>query len=194
MVVYSLQCPPCQSSPWGIYPVYDTGSRMRDWVKFIWNLKHKGIGAEEVFLYASVVVDTSWRTRNDKVHNNYTVDVKKCIDYICTSYADLHTTIFPSPSPYLKVSWSPPPQDWIKLNHDVRVGFDSMCLAVVARNHLGRVVWVQTSCVDFSDALCGEEAAYCLAILTAKDIGAKFVIVKSDSRVVINALNGKESH
>uniref|UniRef100_A0A803QA38 Terpene synthase metal-binding domain-containing protein n=1 Tax=Cannabis sativa TaxID=3483 RepID=A0A803QA38_CANSA len=155
---------------------------MWDWVKFIWDLKHKGIGAEEVYLYASVVVDTIWRTRNDKVHNNYIVNVKNCIDYICSSYANLHATIFPSPSACSKVSWSPPPQDWIKLNCDVKVGLDSMCSTLVVRNHLGRVVWVQTSRVDFSDALCGEVAACCLAISTAKDIGAKFVIVESNSR------------
>uniref|UniRef100_A0A803QFD3 RNase H type-1 domain-containing protein n=1 Tax=Cannabis sativa TaxID=3483 RepID=A0A803QFD3_CANSA len=82
------------------------------------------------------------------------------------SGTDLHATIFPLPSPPSTVSW----------------------------NHLGRVVWVQTSSVDFSDALCGIAATCCLAISTAKDIGAKFVIVESDSRIVTNALNGKEFH
>uniref|UniRef100_A0A803NHF6 Reverse transcriptase domain-containing protein n=1 Tax=Cannabis sativa TaxID=3483 RepID=A0A803NHF6_CANSA len=59
---------------------------------------------------------------------------------------DLRATIFPVPAPCLEQCWSPPPQGWIKLNCDVRVGLDSMCLAAMARNHLGEVVKVHTAC------------------------------------------------
>ncbi|XP_060960729.1 uncharacterized protein LOC133031276 [Cannabis sativa] len=68
----------------------------------------RGIPADEVFLYASIVVDTIWRIRNDKVHNESSIDVKKCIDSICTSFADLHASIFPSPTSSLKEEWHPP--------------------------------------------------------------------------------------
>ncbi|XP_060968744.1 uncharacterized protein LOC133036241 [Cannabis sativa] len=183
-----------KSSPWGIYPVCNTGIRPWDWVKFIWDLKHKGVYVDDVFLYASIIVDTIWRTRNDKVHNNSPVDVKRCIDSICNSYADLHATIFPPPSPYLPQDWKPPPLDWIKLNCDVKVGLDSMCSAVVARDYLGRVLRITTARLGFADALCGEAAACCLAIETALDLKANFVIVENDSSVVINALNGKCPH
>ncbi|XP_060959149.1 uncharacterized protein LOC133030427 [Cannabis sativa] len=107
--------------------------------------------------------------------------------------ADLQVTLLPSPTPVLKEAWSPPPPDWIKLNCDVKVGDNSMCIAVVARDHVGRVFRVQTAREDFSDALCGEAAACCLAVSVALEIGAKFVIVENDSSVVINALNGKVS-
>ncbi|KAM6562613.1 hypothetical protein CsatB_022611 [Cannabis sativa] len=57
-----------RSSPWSIYSICDTGICMWDWVKFIWDMKHKGIVVEEVFLYVSLVVDTIWRTRNEKMY------------------------------------------------------------------------------------------------------------------------------
>ncbi|XP_060965574.1 uncharacterized protein LOC133034497 [Cannabis sativa] len=183
-----------RSSPWGIYPVCNNGIRVWDWVKFIWNLKSRGIHVEAVFLYASIVVETIWRVRNDLIHNNSRLNVMKCIDQICNSYAELHDTFLPSPAPSLSETWRAPPQEWVKLNCDVRVGLDSMCTAVVARNHLGKVVRVYTARLDFSDALCGEAAACCAAVSMALEANFQFVLVESDSRVVINALNGMESH
>ncbi|XP_060965393.1 uncharacterized protein LOC133034346 [Cannabis sativa] len=193
-LTYDLASHVWRSSPWGIYPVCDNGIRMWDWVKFIWSLKDRGIRAEEVFLYASIVVDTIWRTRNKVVHNDCLPDVKRCIDSVCYSFADIHPTILPDHDQIRREFWAPPPQDWIKLNCDVRVGLESMCIAVVARNHLSEVIRVHSTQLDFSDALCGEAAACCLAVSAALEMGPKFVIVESDSRLVINALNGKESH
>uniref|UniRef100_A0A803PPM8 RNase H type-1 domain-containing protein n=1 Tax=Cannabis sativa TaxID=3483 RepID=A0A803PPM8_CANSA len=60
--------------------------------------------------------------------------------------------------------WWPPPQDWLKLNCDVRVRSESSCIAVVAKNCYGEVVWANTTRLDFSDACCGEAVACCLAI------------------------------
>ncbi|KAM6562790.1 hypothetical protein CsatB_022788 [Cannabis sativa] len=182
-----------RSSPWGIFPICDAGIRMWDWVKFLWDLKNKGINEQETFLYASIIIDTIWRTRNEKVHNNSPVDIFKCIDSVRFSFADHHAYLLPCPTRCLTESWCPPPQDWLKLNCDVRVGMDSMCAAVVARDHVGKVIWVSTKRLDFSNALCGEAAACCLAIEEAKARGIEFLIVESDSWVVINALNGKES-
>ncbi|KAM6564408.1 hypothetical protein CsatB_024406 [Cannabis sativa] len=182
-----------RSSPWGIFPICDAGIRMWDWVKFLWDLKNKGINEQETFLYASIIIDTIWRTRNENVHNNSPVDIFKCIDSVRFSFADHHAYLLPCPTRCLTESWCPPPQDWLKLNCDVRVGMDSMCAAVVARDHVGKVIWVSTKRLDFSNALCGEAAACCLAIEEAKARGIEFLIVESDSWVVINALNGKES-
>ncbi|XP_030479460.1 uncharacterized protein LOC115696712 [Cannabis sativa] len=182
-----------RSSPWGIYPVCDTGIRVWDWVKFIWDLKYKGANVDDIFLYASIIVDTIWRVRNDKIHNNCSVDFNKCFDIICTSYADMYDSLLSSPTPALPNAWSLPPLDWVKLNCDVKVGLESMCIAVVARDHMGRVIRVHTAREEFSDALCGEAATCCLAVSIALDSGYKFVIVENDSRVVIDAINGKGS-
>uniref|UniRef100_A0A803PKC2 Uncharacterized protein n=1 Tax=Cannabis sativa TaxID=3483 RepID=A0A803PKC2_CANSA len=124
-------------------------------VKFIWDLKNKGINADEVFLYASLTVDTIWRTRNEKVT----------------------MLLFPCVPPRRLDAWRTPPQGWLKLNCDVKVVLDSMCSAVVAMDYLGRVIWVHTSKLDFADALGGEAATCCLALDVAKHNGVKYIIV-----------------
>uniref|UniRef100_A0A803QG36 RNase H type-1 domain-containing protein n=1 Tax=Cannabis sativa TaxID=3483 RepID=A0A803QG36_CANSA len=134
-----------RSSPWGIFSVSGTGIRMWDWVKFLWNLKSMNVNTDEVFLYASIVVDKIWRVRNDKrFHYPY---------------------ILPDPP----TDWNPPPQDWIKIHCDAKVGGEHMCVAVVARDYLSRLMWVFTAKMDFSDALCGEAAAVCLVLEVAKE-------------------------
>uniref|UniRef100_A0A803PQ85 Reverse transcriptase zinc-binding domain-containing protein n=1 Tax=Cannabis sativa TaxID=3483 RepID=A0A803PQ85_CANSA len=182
-----------RSSPWRIFSICDTGIRMWDWVKFLCDLKKKGINEHEAFLFASLTIDTIWRTRNDKVHNNCPVDIFKCIDTIRVSFTDHHAFLLPCPISRPTVSWSPPLQDWLKLNCDIRVGLYSICAAVVARDHVGKVIWVSTSKLEFSNTLCGEAEACCLALEEAKACGVESLILESDSRVVINALNGKES-
>ncbi|XP_060960876.1 uncharacterized protein LOC133031404 [Cannabis sativa] len=69
-----------------------------------------------------------------------------------------HAYLLPCPISRSSDLWRPP-QDWLKLNCDVRVGLDSMCVVVVARNHVGKVIWVATSKLEFVDALCGEAMA-----------------------------------
>ncbi|KAM6563300.1 hypothetical protein CsatB_023298 [Cannabis sativa] len=176
--------------PWGISPNPNPGNRLWDWVKFIWRLDKMGINSDEVFLYASIVIDTIWRTRNDKVHNKKVSNISQCVDYISNSYADYRASLLPAPSPSEVICWKPPPHGWIKLNCDVKVGLDSMYAAVVARNHLGVVERIQSSSLAFCDALCGEATACCLALEVAKEAGWKFIIIESDSRVVINSING----
>uniref|UniRef100_A0A803P0N1 Reverse transcriptase zinc-binding domain-containing protein n=1 Tax=Cannabis sativa TaxID=3483 RepID=A0A803P0N1_CANSA len=157
-----------RSSPWGIYPVTGSGIRVWDWVKFLWGLGSKGLNVEEVFIYASVVVDTIWRARNDKIHNNYSPNLDNCIDSTLCIFTNLKGTLLPDVVPIQREDWRHPPQDWLKLNCDVRVGLGSSGIAVVARNHLGEVVWVHSARLDYADALCGEAAAVCLALETAK--------------------------
>ncbi|XP_060959338.1 uncharacterized protein LOC133030567 [Cannabis sativa] len=178
-----------RSSPWGIYHVTGSGIRVWDWVKFLWGLDSKGLNVEEVFIYASVVVDTIWRARNDKIHNNSSPNLDNCIDSTLCAFANLKDTLLPDVVPVLREGWRHPPQHWLKLNCDVRVGLGSSCIAEVARNHLGEVVWVHSARLDCADALCGEAASVFLALETTKLNDHKFVIVESDSRVVINSLN-----
>uniref|UniRef100_A0A803NZD3 RNase H type-1 domain-containing protein n=1 Tax=Cannabis sativa TaxID=3483 RepID=A0A803NZD3_CANSA len=92
-------------------------------------------------------------------------------------------------TPILVEDWCPPLQDWIKLNCDVKVELESSCVAVVAIGHFSEVAWVNTTTLDFSDALCSEAASCCLALDMTKLKGYKFIIMESDSRVVINSLN-----
>uniref|UniRef100_A0A803P1Y7 DUF4283 domain-containing protein n=1 Tax=Cannabis sativa TaxID=3483 RepID=A0A803P1Y7_CANSA len=161
----------CGEHPRGGFFLFLTGSRLWDWVKFIWGLGKMGINTDEVFLYASIMVDTIWTTRNDKVHNRSLPNMSQCVDYIYYSYADYRASLLPTPSPRVEVCWNPPPLGLIKLNCDVKVGLDSMCLAVVARNHLGVMCGIQSARLDFSNALCSEAAACCMVLEVAKEEG-----------------------
>ncbi|XP_060960786.1 uncharacterized protein LOC133031321 [Cannabis sativa] len=179
-----------RSSPWGLMPVVDSGARMWDWVQFIWNLKSQGVDIDKVFLYASIVVDTIWKARNDKVHMNGLGSISKYIDSISCCYADYASSLLT----HLKVAgspvWVPPPEDWIKINCDVRVGSDSMCAVAIARDHRETILWVATSALCFSDPLVGEAAAVLLAVETAVSQQHRFVLVESDSMTVIKTLTG----
>uniref|UniRef100_A0A803NFN8 RNase H type-1 domain-containing protein n=1 Tax=Cannabis sativa TaxID=3483 RepID=A0A803NFN8_CANSA len=72
---------------------------------------------------------------------------------------------------------------------DVRRGRETMCVSTMARDHLGTFVWVAINNFPFFDSLIGEAAAS-LAIETSIALGYNFVMVKSDSKVVINAIRG----
>ncbi|KAM6558199.1 hypothetical protein CsatA_027438 [Cannabis sativa] len=106
------------------------------WRSLLWGIfPVSGVNADEVFLYASIVVDTIWRVRNDKVHNNNLYNVKRCNDYIHHSFAHYRASLLPTPTPILVEACRPPPHDCIKLKCDVKAGLKSMSIAVVARNH-----------------------------------------------------------
>ena len=44
-----------------------------------------------------------------------------------------------------KNCWVPPPQGWIKINIDAAVGISASTLAMVARNHSGKVIYIASS-------------------------------------------------
>uniref|UniRef100_A0A803PYD6 Reverse transcriptase zinc-binding domain-containing protein n=1 Tax=Cannabis sativa TaxID=3483 RepID=A0A803PYD6_CANSA len=138
-----------KSFPWGIFLVCDSDIRIWDKVKFIWDLKNKGINSDEVFLYASLTVDTIWRIKIDKVHNNCLFDVTKCIDSIHSSFVVHHAFVLPCSIPCMTDDWRPPP------------------------DHLGKVIWAYTSRLLFADALCGKEEACWCALDVAKKLARR---------------------
>ncbi|KAM6562789.1 hypothetical protein CsatB_022787 [Cannabis sativa] len=166
---------------WGLVPINESGARMWVWVKFLWNLNTRGANVNEIFLYASIVVDTIWRARNDKVHSNNLNTIQHYIDSIKHCYADYVLFILPTPAVTTEIGWSPPLKDWIKINCDVRNGRETMCMAVVARDHVGSFVWIAVNNVSFSDSLIGEAAACLLALEISVALGYNFVFIENDS-------------
>uniref|UniRef100_A0A803NM66 Reverse transcriptase zinc-binding domain-containing protein n=1 Tax=Cannabis sativa TaxID=3483 RepID=A0A803NM66_CANSA len=63
-----------RSSPWGLIPISDSSARIWDCVKFLWNLNSRGVNVNEIFLYASIIIDTIWRTQNDKLSTVFLYD------------------------------------------------------------------------------------------------------------------------
>uniref|UniRef100_A0A803NVC9 DNA repair protein RAD51 homolog 3 n=1 Tax=Cannabis sativa TaxID=3483 RepID=A0A803NVC9_CANSA len=81
-----------------------------------------------------------------------------------TNYA---TCLLPPTVEVLPHGWSTPPEDWIKINCDVKVGGESMCIVALARNQVGMVLWGATNFLNFTDLLIGEVAVCQLALETA---------------------------
>ncbi|XP_030505064.2 uncharacterized protein LOC115720039 [Cannabis sativa] len=183
-----------RASPWGIFPVPDFGSRVWDWVTFIWNLKTKGVDTDKLFLYASIVVDTIWRTRNDKVHNYYSSNINTGIDSISNCFTDYADCLLSPTVDVFPPGWSTPPEDWIKINYDVKVGGEYMCIAALARDHSGTVLWGVANNLNFTNPLIGEAVACQLTMEIAATREHEFIIIKSDSEVVINAIKGVQSN
>uniref|UniRef100_A0A803QEH0 RNase H type-1 domain-containing protein n=1 Tax=Cannabis sativa TaxID=3483 RepID=A0A803QEH0_CANSA len=65
-----------------------------------------------------------------------------------------------------------------------------MCMAALARDHTGSVVWAIISRLNFRDPLIGEAAACFLALDSARIRKHNYVLVESDSETVIKALKG----
>uniref|UniRef100_A0A803Q0U8 Uncharacterized protein n=1 Tax=Cannabis sativa TaxID=3483 RepID=A0A803Q0U8_CANSA len=148
----------------GIMLVVDSGARLWDWVKFLWSLKSRGVEVDKLFLYASIVVDTIWKARNDKVHNNFLSNINHCVDSITFGYTDYGSGLFSLPDDAIPHGWTPPLEEWIKINCDVKVGCCSMCGVALARDHTGSILWVATNMLNFTDPLIGEASAYQLAM------------------------------
>uniref|UniRef100_A0A803PVI6 RNase H type-1 domain-containing protein n=1 Tax=Cannabis sativa TaxID=3483 RepID=A0A803PVI6_CANSA len=138
-------------------------------------------------------LDTIWRARNDKVHNNNLSCIIHYIDSIIRCYANYGSQLFTSPTTRAAPHWSPLLEDWIKIIFDVKVGSSSMSVVALARDHLGTVLWVASNMLIFCDALIGEVAACHPTFETAVKRKHNFVIIESDSETIIKALQRKVS-
>ncbi|KAM6592237.1 hypothetical protein CsatA_014842 [Cannabis sativa] len=120
-------------------------------------------------------------------------NIKHYIDSILSCYTDYGSCIL-SPSQSVGTqAWSLPSEDWIKINCDVKVGGETMCVVAIARDHNESVLWVVAKRLYFTDPLTGEAAAYLLAMETTVSLHHPFVLVESDSEIVINNLKGDDS-
>uniref|UniRef100_A0A803NLV2 RNase H type-1 domain-containing protein n=1 Tax=Cannabis sativa TaxID=3483 RepID=A0A803NLV2_CANSA len=180
-----LCLPSLEVLPLGVFPIPDSRGRVWDWVKFLWNLKSNGVDSDKLFLYASIIVDTIWKNRNDKVHNFHPSNIAIAIDSIFHCYTDYVSCLLPSASPVASPAWTPPHEDWVKINCDAKIGGDSMCIAALARNHSRTVVWAAATKLNFRDPLIGEAAACHLALDSARLKNHNYILVDSDSELVI---------
>ncbi|KAM6565002.1 hypothetical protein CsatB_025000 [Cannabis sativa] len=69
-----------------------------------------------------------------------------------------------------------------------------MCVVALARDHKETVLWVASKVLNFSDPLIGEAVACLLAAESTVSKKHNFVLIKSDSEKVINALKGNCSY
>uniref|UniRef100_A0A803Q907 Reverse transcriptase domain-containing protein n=1 Tax=Cannabis sativa TaxID=3483 RepID=A0A803Q907_CANSA len=87
--------------------------------------------------------------------------------------------------------WSLPLVNWIKINYDVKIGCDSMCMVAISRDHKESFLWVAR--LNLFDPLIGEVATCLLALELVVRRKHSFIIVESESGTFINTLNGSVS-
>uniref|UniRef100_A0A803Q361 Uncharacterized protein n=1 Tax=Cannabis sativa TaxID=3483 RepID=A0A803Q361_CANSA len=68
---------------------------------------------------------------------------------------DYGSCLFPSPFATVTLAWSTPRKDWIKINCDIKVGTGTMCVVALVKDFLGKVLWIATDILEFTDPLIG---------------------------------------
>ncbi|PON32978.1 hypothetical protein PanWU01x14_356590 [Parasponia andersonii] len=81
-----------------------------------------GVDSVSAFLYASITMDHIWKTRNEVVQ----------------------WKIYSKCGVPVTISWQPPLEGWVKINFDVAMGSQKMCLAIIGRDHGGSIHFAVT--------------------------------------------------
>ena len=167
-----------------------------DWVKTIINPKHglglEGEEAEDFQLYAAILCDQIWMTRNKARLEGIKTSLKKVARQVNKSYEE-HKNAWRNQStkPPKDSFWTPPPLNWIKLNFDAAIREDKSLVVVVARDQRGNLRAAWTEWLDQTEPLLGEAKVIWLAIKKAVDEGFKRIILEGDALNVIEPLKNK---
>ncbi|KAG2717649.1 hypothetical protein I3760_03G186200 [Carya illinoinensis] len=120
-----------------------------DWIKMIIYLG-KLLGLQEneghhFQLYAVVLLDLLWKSRNEKVHNfsSFSLEeIKKQLATVYESYKNAWSIHSPTKTPTLV--WNPPPFGSFSISFDAVVRNDFSVASAIQRNHLGNILEIYT--------------------------------------------------
>ena len=85
--------------------------------------------------------------------------------------------------------WSPPPSDHIKINVDAALDSTKSALAVVAQNHLGKVLFLWGKVHHLCSPMIAEASALLWAVQLASQQRWRSVIFEGDAKICFDALN-----
>ncbi|KAL5557491.1 hypothetical protein UlMin_039727 [Ulmus minor] len=180
--VFSRKC--WLASPWNIRTERLACQSPLEGLQFLWSVEDMDYRSSRVewdnrniMLFASVLFDSIWKYRNSIIHGGP----------ISTP------TSSPSCAAVEPAPWTPPPTDWIKVNSDAAISISEVVIACVARDCKGVIISWSSRKLSPCSPLMAEALALELALKMACDAGWKYAIFASDSKIVIDALNSRNS-
>ncbi|KAL5574665.1 hypothetical protein UlMin_016364 [Ulmus minor] len=155
------------ASPWTIHPDPSSFSSALDCVHFIWQCDEiAGNHNEEIWLFASILLDSIWRIRNSVLHGNTLPNPSSSYQLISKSFTATMNALKPNSLPLVS-TWSPPLEGWTKINFDAATCPSFLVAAAVVRDWRGKVIKWQVRELVTSDPLEAEAVALEIAISLA---------------------------
>ena len=148
-------------------------ARMSEHVKMLlWRIGANAIPTRENLQRRMQHIDPSciWKARNLQLFNQEQAKLSKACLNVQARFQDLSKVFsltFLSASTVGPSIWSPPPPDHIKINMDAALDSTKSALAVVARNHLGKVLFLWGKVHHLCSPMIAEASALLWAIQLA---------------------------
>ncbi|KAL5566485.1 hypothetical protein UlMin_029649 [Ulmus minor] len=132
------------ASPWAIHPDRSSFSFPLECVRFIWRCDEiVGNHNEEIWLFASMMLDSIWRIRNC---------ISSSYQLISKSFTATRNALKSNSLP-LSLTWSPPLKGWTKLNFDAASCSSCSIVATAVHDWRGKVIKWQVRELTTSDPL-----------------------------------------
>ncbi|KAL0010400.1 hypothetical protein SO802_005508 [Lithocarpus litseifolius] len=96
-----------------------------------------------ISLDMALILNEIWRARNHILFQDGKADLLKIKQSVHAKFSEFSKVFSPviHPSPEESIAaWSPPPEDWIKINVDAALNDTRSALAVAARDNHGEVI------------------------------------------------------
>ena len=135
-------------SGWGLRINVASLNSGEDILKLILNPQNAPIPSQDhwtISLNMALIVDEILKARNLQFFNQEQADLNKACLNVQARFQEIFKVFSPNFLPASTVGpsvWSLPPLDHIKINVDVALDSTKSALAVVARNHLGEVLFI----------------------------------------------------
>ncbi|XP_059450878.1 uncharacterized protein LOC132181647 [Corylus avellana] len=181
-----------RSSFWPLDSLAWSSLSLPDWIKgIIYPFSSFGIPKADSHLfqiYASVLCDLLWFSRNKAVHEGIIPDIISLASSIKRTSLD-HAAAWKYSSPItVKEFWSPPPAGSHKINFDTAIREKFSVQAAVCRDSKGHIVKAISQINPPCDPIYGEALAAQLAASLAASLKLSSFSLEGDSSVIIDAL------
>ncbi|KAB1223978.1 Glutamate receptor 2.9 [Morella rubra] len=180
-------------SPWGLLT-----NRIRDWTIQQWiaslldpvpSLSLPTDQSELIILYAAILMDVIWFSRNQVMRGGRRDDFGTIIRRIHRLYVE-HSKAWSAFVPIWSIRWSPPCGNGWKINFDVAIWSHCSMIAAVCRNHVGSILFAWPKRSPPGTPLVGEAQAALFAVQEASFLGYPLIDFEGDNLQHFDAVVG----